>query len=624
MSLNGHPVPRLGHPQPQDGTIEFYLPMTLQKAGDNIIGLILPAVQSSDAGMSMPAIHSFRIAEGAAIQAPITISNQIRPAILLSSPISVEFAIRSPGDAVLDFDYSFLVDDPHTIDPSTLSLDVSITSLDSRSAHSRERVSFDRTDLVSKSWIKKRIKLALPKEHIVLLNLEFNGVKSTETNPVFLAISEISLYPQVQNLENRLTEAQPDILVIMLGGVGANVLPCYGYSSGITPAIDRISSGSHLLSDVFTPTNASIPNITSFFSSMTASRHGVYVTPDPRSMQSITNMLAQPLKNDGYSVSNIVPSTPRYHDFFKLLPNTERTYLYNSELDSGSAVLAQLQACLTSPKTRSRPLFCYVYLRNETSAVDSIMPFDVKRYAEKPILTDRLVTPLQERQEIIRKLGERSDIRYLLCAEDTSVHRMDRTIESIYKQVRLHRKKRDLHLIITSDHGLITTDAPNIFSSDSLSQQVLQVPLIMGHYCRQAVEPRIIDLPFPQVLTGILVDALRQSRQIDDEWLTRIMDEYPDTCFSEHSTRRIVSMRRGNWKLIHCLSNPYYRISVTNLFDLDREPDEMRSRASQEPDIRDEMLNEVLRFTDRSRMYPKPKPSLASEALSLLSSLNYY
>ncbi len=624
LSLNGHAVPRLGRPQPQNGTIEFYLPMSLQKSGDNIIGLILPSIQSSDANSPMPAIHSFQISEGAAIQAPITIHNQIRPSILLSSPISVEFTVSSPGDAVLDFDYSFIIDDPQSIDPNTLSLDVTIANTDSRSPVNRERVTFDRTDMVSKSWIKKRIKLALPKDRAILLTLSFAGVKINETNPVFLAISELSLYPQLQNLEKRLTGDQPDVLVITLGGVGANIMPCYGYSTGLTPSIDRISSESLLLSDVFTPTNTSIPNITSLFSTMTASQHGVYTTPDPRSSQSINNMLTQPFKDVGYSVSNIVPSTQRYHDFFKLMPSIERTYLYHPELDSSSAVLSQLQACLTSAKTKSRPMFCFLYLRNEASAADPIMPFDVKQYGENPILTDRLVTPLQERQEIIRKLGDRSDVRHLLCAEDTSVHRMDRTIESIFKQVRLHRSKRDLHLIITADHGMITSDAPNIFSSDSLSQQVLHVPLIVGSFCRQSFESRIIDTPFPQTLTSMLIHAIRQSRQIDAEWLSSLAATYPDTCFAEHSTRRIVAMRRGNWKLIHCLSNPYYRISVTNLFDLDREPDEMRSSASQEPDVRDEMLNELLRFTDRSRIYPKPKPSLSSEALSLLSSLNYY
>lgn len=625
MMLNGQSVPRLDHSRQSDGLIEFYLPCKMQQAGENT--LTLNRISSNDSNViSSPALalHSFTISDGAAIEAPITIDNQIRPSILLSSPVSVDFVIRNKGDCILEFDYSFIFDASLNNKLLHQSLLVSLRKQSSLTVDFSESIEFQDIDFSSKGWSKKRIVLDVPIDAPMILSLSYRDFSITSNSPVFLALSELHLYPKIRKAQSSSTSLGSDYLVIMLGNIGANTLPVYGYDLGLTPVIDKLAQQSTLFLDAFTPTNASFPNILSLFTSQLAAHHGFYSQPESR--LSCPLILNVPFKIAGYAIVNVVPSSLASQEFFKQFPNTERTYLYDSSDESHTELLDQIRSCLLSPKTKSRPLFCFIHLPNDLTSHDKkARPFPLSAYSHSPISITRMVSPIQERQEIEKKLAGETDIRLLLSNQDFNNYRIDRSIGLILKTFLQLRKQTNLRILITSDHGLITSNDPNILSSDSLSQQVIHVPLLINTSFSNPHSPMLVERPFPQVLSsGILLRLLNsESNTIEPSLLTDIVANRPDSFFTEHSTRRILALRRDSWKIIHCFSNPYYRISVTNLFDLNKEPNEIRSRASIEPTIRDEMFMEIQEFTKDNRVYPSPEPSIIDDGRSFLTSLKY-
>lgn len=69
--------------------------------------------------------------------------------------------------------------------------------------------------------------------------------------------------------------AKPNILIIVIDSLRARTLGCYGYPKAISPNIDSLAENGVLFSDCYSCTNATDPSLTTIFSGLYPTSHGI-------------------------------------------------------------------------------------------------------------------------------------------------------------------------------------------------------------------------------------------------------------------------------------------------------------------------------------------------------------
>ena len=91
---------------------------------------------------------------------------------------------------------------------------------------------------------------------------------------------------------------KPNILMLILDGIRADSLSCYGYSKNTTPNIDRIANKSVVYENAFSAGGWTLPAMASIFTGAYPSKHGVH--NENRHLSSKNLTLAQSLHEYGY------------------------------------------------------------------------------------------------------------------------------------------------------------------------------------------------------------------------------------------------------------------------------------------------------------------------------------
>ncbi len=622
VTLNGIPVAKMPGDQPP-GRMEFFLPAENQRNGLNLLALKLRSQLLPERGeISDYALHSIEVTYGAAVRTAINLDYEIRPGILLASPISIKYPVSLHPNQSIVFDFG-VYSPKHTSKTafSTYTLDIRGHRLDDGVQFFKNSIKIDTAEPESYTWQHFQMDFHLDDYTEGYITFRFNADDYPVMDSEYLAISAARIVSK-EKMEKPHPPKMPDLMLVTLGSVGANILPVYGYSNGRTPSLNRLSQFADIFREMQSVSNGDEASLMSMSSGLLPRDHGIYnsETQFAKSIPSFIRALTQ----SGYQAFGIVCSTKNTHEIFSKMDGFERVFLTKTAAFSSDILLSNFKTCMELNKSGEQSRFIWIHLDPEFSYNPNENPISpLTAYSLNAVTIDDVNLPINEQNRLKAMLKEKSDIRFLLEQQDHFIFGIDRLIGNLIREHLVLEPSRDLIWAICSTHGIERSFHSNILSTDSLSQEILHVPFLTGIISTHPTTPAtIITRIHPLTSLGELLFGKIQSDTLSHSKIITWKSE-PSELIAEHCSRRIVAFRRGDYKLIYCLSEPYFRIASTNLFHLKEDPSESINLIGKDPHSAKELLNTVMAFCRDGECYPEPKKGIVEEANEVLMSIGY-
>lgn len=625
LTLNGHPLTQMSDELPI-GEFSFYLPSAYQLQGENQLKIaIKPDFSDNPEDFNSVGLHSIRVTLGAVVRNVIRIGDQVRRSLLFAPPIAIQIPYDSQMRHRLNFSYGLYSFTPDS-DTSEYELEVKLLEFErSKELYSQSILIKGNTN-ATRMWQSSSLKIPATSKRSVL-EISFKAISDTVSSD-YLALSEMFLSPERKHFSLKPQNIEPDVLLVTLSSVSTNQLGCYGNPTAHTPFIDRQSQYGILHADMTAASNDEVSSLVSIATGKYPRDHGFYrsnQTIDPSWTTIPDVFLNASFQSHGYLHTEHTSQQP-----IPKLKGFRRVYLTNPTEQPLSLVMKQFTESLNSPFLRSDQGFFWVHLAPEFNLADAFSKLNpLDSYSKESLDIQSLNLPVSEQQRLLNLTGTRGDdLRYLLADTDNRLSRIDAFISALVKQVKNRRKKRELILLVQSDHGIIRSVTSNPLSSDSLSQEVIHVPFVVSSVGKPQSETRsrILSQPVSSIKVFDLLTSLSRHPELgtaETVFEQALNRNAISPIFSEHNQRPIVAYRKKGHKMIHCLSDPYFQIATTNLFDLNANPSESVNLAGKDPTFTRQFLEPVLAFCRSSDTYPEPQPGLDEEALQILKSLNY-
>ena len=608
-------LPRKGN----TSTFDFFSPATQQNTGLNTISIKLNIdYPDKPQDNSLIALHSLVFTQGAAIKTPAAIGKIIKPSILLAAPISISFNYDPRIYHYLEFKYGFAGASEDS--PQTYNLKIDVT--ENNSGKTIREIELSVGSSLQK-WRHQDLDLPELRDDNAVLTFHFEADHTQTANGDYLALSDIYLKPS-KTSQNTAIPDKPDILIITPSGYGSNLYSAYGNSLSLTPNADRVFRDGIQYASCFTTCNA---NPAILISSMT----GLFLR-DHHNYQNYTlsdspnHTIPDNLKEAGYSCKVIVQSSQDIQSVFSKINGIDEI-LFETGSGLGLKTLCNLYTQIAGDGNLvNEPIATWVHLQALTeTGIPKSEIFSDQDFGADEIDLGSLNLPHKDTTRLEQQLRDRKDLRSLFSQEYRSLYALDKAIAKLKHIHSDQRPERRLVILITGDHGSYQTLGTPLFSNDSLNNQIISIPMgfqsisTQEIQCRRLSSQSISNMDLP-----LIVQFLHKT---PPEKLLNSIDNIPFTSqkmiFSEHASRRIVAVIKENWKYIHCFSEPYFRLSSSNLFNLNDDPDEDLNLAGQESAILTEMTTIVTTFCKNGNFYPLDEEGISSEGINLLKSLNY-
>jgi hypothetical protein len=623
-TLNDETIPFIENDLPV-GEYEFYIPSSLQSSGRNTLHLSINT-DHLPPGFPLESIglHSIRVTLGAVVRSRIQIGDQVRNSLLFAPPVKLRIPVRSGHQKNIQFSYGLYSTAVDTA-PASYSLDLTLYESTQNRLVFEKTYPITRDKMTQTRWQAVREKLPML-HYDGFLEVSFHA-DSELAGPIdYLALSEFLLSPAQVSWDLSIQSSQPDVLLITLSSVSAGQLGAYGNQVSITPFLDRLSRYATVYTDTMSVSNSETASTVSLVSGKFPRDHGFY--RDFPKTHELPALITDPLKDTPYqshvfAYTSIQPVFAKMHGF-------RRVYLSRPGTDPMDTVRNQLDTILNSPLIIANPGFFWFHLAPEIlTENDTEKVFDPAWYHDTPVPVTELNLPVSEQDRLTALISSGdsdNDTRVLLARIDHRLLLLDRMVHDIFQDIAAKRHKRSLFFVITADHGLIRSLDSNLLSSDSLSQDVLHVPLMYGFIPADKTAAPARSLLAAQPASSIkayevLIDTLRKGGI--DSVPANGSTASDRSLFAEHYTRPILAYRRDQYKLIHVFSNPYFQIATTNLFNLEDDPSESANLVGRDSEFTRSYLDTALAFCRGSPYYPRPRIGFEDEALAILKSLKY-
>nr|HPQ41296.1 sulfatase-like hydrolase/transferase [bacterium] len=629
LQINGHPLMRMEDALPR-GEFEFYIPSAYQIEGTNQLRLILkPTLFDSPEGFQSIGLHSLRITLGAVVKNAIRIGDQVRKSLLFAAPIALK--VNYPADAPHFLQFSYGLYSMRSEETKTrYQLIVSLRESESARPAFKKEIPVNHPIDSDAGWRFEKLRLPeMDRPGILEIRFESEG-KSPATD--YLALSEVILKPRQKNWSLRQGDSEPDIMLITLSSIGVSQLGVYGNPDARTPFLDRMSQSGYLHCDLTTASNGELSALQSIATGRYPRDHGLYRSSNHPAQQFpvIPDVLMNTIyQSHGFSYSETNDASP-----FIRMNGFRRVYLSDPNIEPLLRLKTQFEDAISSPYLTANPGFYWLHIAGRITSINGdTLRIDPNRYNPHPIHISELNLPVSELDRLQALTSEESpvdDVRNLLARNDQRITELDQFVSEIIRILVNRRHNRSIALIITADHGIIRSPGSNVLSTDSLSQEVIQVPLLISRVPAENQEstPRILSKPTSSLRLFDYLTGLAQSADLT-QGITALSQgntaqRIPAApVFSEHDTRPIVAYRKANLKLIHCLSDPYFQVATTSLFDLQEDPSESSNLVGRDPATARQLMEPVMAFCRGSEAYPKPRRGLEDEVLETLKALNY-
>lgn len=426
---------------------------------------------------------------------------------------------------------------------------------------------------------------------------------------------QISFSRKLFNLTTGIQCPGCNIVLISIGTLRAQELPCYGYSRDTAPNLCGYAKNNILFKNNYTNAAFTLPANFSLLTSLIPDHHHMintnqgYLNPEIKT-------LAQTLKKNGYETMYIGETNSI---MLPLNRGTERgfdTILDNPPDDYGIDTDAWSKGLnkLYDNSVNNKPFFLFLrtYSTHEFQWFPVKNPIYVKdNYAYFNNLK-KIITDTQDAYEnIILPAKLRKDyalFSYLQDTYDDRIRATDEKLNDVFKFLNKKTIRDKTIVIIIGDHGNQFFEHGDYGHLDNLYNTTIKTPLIVSipNAPSRQIDglSQIIDI-YPTVLglTGIRKPYPLEGNDLTDliRGKTKSADDYSISTLNGSST-----ITDGLYKLYYHANNEKYE-----LFDLSDDPGENYDISRENPDlisrlskIMNDRITKNNRFADINPIFP--------------------
>jgi len=406
-----------------------------------------------------------------------------------------------------------------------------------------------------------------------------------------------------------------NVLLITVDALRADHLGCYGYGKDITPHIDKLAKGGALFQNAVSQGPFTAPSLPSLMTSTYGYVHGVRGFGDM--LNPSLKTLAEILREEGYLTGAVCAI-----DFFLDILGLKRGFQWVSTGDDKRADWITEEAMGWIKENKNRRFFLWIHYFDPHQPYDP--PPDIKREVRKEV--SRPSSPLLP---VVKKdprdpdiygafggisekavIEGRRDKEFYLALYDGEVKFVDREIGRLIKFLKESGLLSQTFIILTADHGEAFGEHNLYFTHGHiLYEEILHVPLILygegvipeGKVITEVVG--LIDI-LPTVLDFL---GIKSRGRIEGKSLLPVVlkgKAYPSRIIyaelweKEEDGRRLISVRKGDWKLIYNVEKNTYQ-----LYNLKEDPKEVRNLAGEEKKKFKELRKFINKYLTRRKKY---------------------
>lgn len=428
--------------------------------------------------------------------------------------------------------------------------------------------------------------------------------------------------------------AGKNLILITLDTARADYFSSFGGPADLTPNIDSVGAGGVVFENAYSQTNVTNPSHAAIFT-------GAYAI-DLKILNNRTSFagggsnadtLAAAFQRAGYR-TGAFPATSHVSSRRLDLPGFDHAPPISGDLDAATIVDRSL---LWIEADDPRPFFAWLHF------FDAHIPYQAPPgYRERFYNSDptRGNLPLLRNNLAFQKAPERArrqfrnvrDPYFPVAMYKAEIRYLDHEIGRLMARLGEARLEKTTGIVIIADHGESLGEHGIYFDHAGLYEVSLRIPFLArlpGFPSGIRVEERVgqIDLvPTLERLYGVSLRPTVPRRGLD---LSVRMRGLPDPALStervsihEDAHNRVVMARRGPWKLILRVSNPWFSRDPIALFNLADDPRETRNVADEHPEVVGELKPHLARWV-QTGAWRKVDADVDVEEIERLRALGY-
>ena len=322
---------------------------------------------------------------------------------------------------------------------------------------------------------------------------------------------------------------KPNIVILVWDAVRAKNLPFYGYHRNTTPFLQSIEKDFAIYQNAISSSYWTLPSITSLFTGMYTSRHGLLVDND--TIDPSIDLLACILGEEGYScgafnrnpyVSDYTGLDTGFHEYVSdakcvwdylkkfeqkvkkrfstdprfvsekddsLFTDTFQNRMFNAMkhmpdtlADSGSGRMARLfSKWIRQKKAQNKPIFAFFQSIETHSPYRAPLLYSLKYLSLHGLYRKMFINQNHMSYLLGRTAMTESDFGILRCAYDNSILYSDEITRRIIQTLKNENLYDDTLLIVMADHGESIGEHNLMFHVWSLYDDLIKVPLFIKY-----------------------------------------------------------------------------------------------------------------------------------------------
>ena len=432
--------------------------------------------------------------------------------------------------------------------------------------------------------------------------------------------------------------AGPNVVFILLDALRADHLSAYGYPRETTPVIDALARGGVLFRNARSHGNRTIISVPTIFTSLYPSFHGTVGRGEKvRPLAGEHTTIAEVFRSRGYATVGLMSNVylkrgyglgqgfdvaDRFYaeryllGLYKLLRHLgviERPR-YASALHPDAGEVTESGVHWLS-HLEGRPFFLYAHYMDTHHPYSPPPPYDTMfgSGGAEP-------SPLDLFRKTTRSLrGSEADtltpreIAKLKDYYDGSIRYADDEIGRLVAAAGRASGKRDLVVVVTSDHGDEFFEHGSFHHENLLIEELIRVPLVFWSTSGFARGTEVASLARHVDLLPTLSELIgaETPREAAGRSLVPMLRGEKDTVTTESYAEGdyCASLNRGDWKMVMVDSTGSF-----HLYNLAVDPGEKEDFALKAPDVYLEMKARLSEFADRAKAAREAAGTAETEA----------
>ena len=407
--------------------------------------------------------------------------------------------------------------------------------------------------------------------------------------------------------------SRPNILIIGVDSLRADHLSCYGYSRLTSSHMDRLARQGTLFENLFSPHVPTTSGYTSMLSGMDVFTSQVVALRHKGPVRAEVTMLPEILRAEGYETTCVGltgnPSSRGFDNYldYEAWGDWEQRPLVKAE-ELNRVAIPELDRLLG----QKQPFF--MLLRH----MDPHTPYLPPAPFERMFYHGDECDPANDSMEPVFAFKPFSDYfagwmppgitdkDWVTAQYDGAIAYMDSCIQTILTYLETRGVLDETIIVLNSDHGETLYEHECWFDHHGLYDSNLHVPLMIrypkkvpaglrvaGYNQHKDLVPTLLELA--DIESNIPFDGTSLMDMVRGETASHDAEIYVTEC----TWMRKHGWRTPQWKLIRALEPDFHFKPLVELYDLVRDPQEVRDVADENPEVVDMLTHRMEQWIER-------------------------